>query len=363
MVLQLSDVVVCGEIINTRKNSVHGWLGLRDRDTPLPLQLTGNCAPDLAGRHFRFTARPARQSETTIDLSRLALQQIGPTGTITAARKVKVSDEWADEPLLSTANDDAAADGWKPSLYLEWFSQNGRVVVELVDPEIEFLDDDEEFDIVPVDADERPGPTSGYLELPLPIDFEPDSLLDEEDDFDSDDDDDGDDDLDEDDAWEAESDDPYGLFPEELHDHFDRAAAETNHSLMWGEDEDQVAREIERMDELIERGEDVPVGSLFDPPMRLPSPKQMNQMSDPQAEQVLKSLLARLALYGVALDICEHYTPRDAYRLLVERICPEEGVFPELRNTQWVQHFMTHEFCPQCDAEFEWEENRREEEN
>jgi len=372
MALQLSDVVLCGEIINTNKNSVHGWLGIRDRDTPLLLQLTGNCAPDLAGRHIRFTARPAMQSETPLDLSTLALQQIGPTGTMTAARKIKAGHDLSVSLRSESDEDNGSSSGWKPCLYLEWFSQNGRVVVELVDPEIEFLEDDEEIDLMPSDADERPGPTSGYLELPLPLDFEPNALLDEEDDFiieveaevdaDGDEIEPGDED-DEEHEWDAEGEDPYGLFPEELHDHFDQAAAEANHFLTWGQDEDQVAREIERMDELIERGEDVPVGSLFDPPIRLPSPEQLERVSDHQAEQVLKSLLARLALHGIALDICEHYTPRAAYRLLVERICPEEGVFPELRNTQWVQHFMTHEFCSQCDAEFGREQNQREEEH
>jgi hypothetical protein len=147
-----------------------------------------------------------------------------------------------------------------------------------------------------------------------------------------------------------------------LLDHLDREAARTDETLA-GDDANDTIRELELMDALIERGEDVPVGSLFDPPMQLPSVEQLDQMDDAEAEAVFKALLARLALYGVALDMCEHYTPRAAYRLLVEEIGPEEGVFPELQQTQWVQHFMTHEFCDQCDARFEeeWDQEQNDE--
>ena len=57
MALQLSDLVVCGEIFNTSKNTVHGWLGLRDQERAVHLQLTGNPEPDLVGRHIRFESK------------------------------------------------------------------------------------------------------------------------------------------------------------------------------------------------------------------------------------------------------------------------------------------------------------------
>ncbi len=109
-------------------------------------------------------------------------------------------------------------------------------------------------------------------------------------------------------------------------------------------------QELELMDELIERGVGEPVGALFDGPLRLRRPDQLN---DREAEQELKALLAQLALHGIALDICVHFTAAEAYRLLVERICREENAYAELRGTQWVQHFSTADFCPACQAEFE----------
>jgi hypothetical protein len=57
-----------------------------------------------------------------------------------------------------------------------------------------------------------------------------------------------------------------------------------------------------------------------------------------------------LARCGVSLAVCHHFTPREAYRLLIEEICVEERAYRELQGTQWVQTFMTSEYCPQCEA-------------
>ena len=346
MALRLSDWVVCGEIDNTRRNAVHGWLGLRDRDTPVPLHLTGNCAPDLAGRRLRFKARaPVGLDEAfdgNLDLSVLAAQQIGPTGEMTAIRQVRVLDSAAHDRTRRPAAHEPAPNEWKTCLYLEWFSQNGRMVVELVEPEIEFIDPPRSDEAL----EQPPSPSGAYLELfrgygddEPPLDDDLEAML-----------------LDEEEAGfeqEDEEDDPYGLFPAALHQHFDREAERADEVVFDDDPRDHPPSDLDLIDTLIESGLDVPVGSLFDPPMRLPSVEQVAALPDAEAEQVLRSLLARLALYGIALDVCEHYTPQEAYRLLVERICPEEGVFPELGQTQWVQHFMTHEFCDRCTAELE----------
>ena len=51
--------------------------------------------------------------------------------------------------------------------------------------------------------------------------------------------------------------------------------------------------------------------------------------------------------------MCEHYTPREAYRLLTEQILREETVYPDIPSTGFVYHYMTCEYCPKCDAEME----------
>ena len=74
-------------------------------------------------------------------------------------------------------------------------------------------------------------------------------------------------------------------------------------------------------------------------------------------------LLTRLALHGVALDMCEHYTALDSYRLLIEEILPEAQIHPQLCSTGFIQHYATWEHCAVCAAEFDAEYERRNEDD
>ena len=56
MTLRLSEYVVAGEIINRQRHSTHGWIALRGQRRPILVQLTGDPAPNLAGKRFRFPA-------------------------------------------------------------------------------------------------------------------------------------------------------------------------------------------------------------------------------------------------------------------------------------------------------------------
>jgi hypothetical protein len=109
-------------------------------------------------------------------------------------------------------------------------------------------------------------------------------------------------------------------------------------------------REMELMDYLIENSDGEQLDSVCRPPVPL---EKLGELSEEDVERALKKVLAQLALYGVALDICPHFTPRMAYRLLVEKIFTENGFFPQLRGTGWVQHYSTWEYCPQCEAELD----------
>ena len=333
MALRLGDHVVCGELFNTRHYSTHGWLQIRGRKTPIHLELTGNPDPDLSGRHIRFEVNEDGAAEPSdLDLSKLAPHQIGPTGTMTAAHRVEAVEDTDGKRSGHTAE----------CLYLEWFSQNGRVVVELMDPQIEFVEDEEEDSAIATDGDADAQDVFG-IDASSPFDsdrVEIDDLFD----VDTDDDD-----------------DPYGLLPDELQNELDVQALELDRAaLKPDEDTARAMRELELMDDLIENSDGVPVGQVFDSPVKLPKP---DDLTEENAEKVLKQLLAQLALYGIALNVCEHFTPLEAYRLLVERICHEEGAFPELRQTQWVQHYATWEYCKKCEAELEeeWEQRQKEE--
>ena len=122
----------------------------------------------------------------------------------------------------------------------------------------------------------------------------------------------------------------------------------------------------EQWDEIFDGEKDEPLATLFDPPIALKKPDEI--VDEEEAEVLLKGLLARLAMHGVALDMCEHFTSLDAYRLLVEEILPDAHIHPQLSSSGFVQHYATWEHCPRCEANFdaEWEsrekEKRREDE-
>lgn len=352
MALRLSDRVVCGELFNNRWYSTHGWLGLQGQEHPIRFELTGNPDPDLAGWHIRFEAREAIETadgdlelpaaaSNDDELPRFAWRQIGPTGTMTAAREVRAFDCSTEEFLRRCELGEPPPTEWKRCLYLEWHGQNGRVVVELVDPVIEFV----KFVELKPGTEQAPPAAAEDEAACEPTDAEADEselLGDFSDATDS----------------EDEPQDEYDLIPDELQRQFDLEAAETDLSLENDENKPQVIRELELMDELIERGEGEPICSIFDANFKLPLP---DQLDDADVETALKTLLGQLALFGIALDVCEHYTPRAAYRLLLERICPEQRAYSELRGTEWVQHFSTFDFCEVCEAEAEreYEEHER----
>jgi len=353
MALRLNDLVEAGELFNTRNYSVHGVLKLRGREEPLLLELTGNCSPDLMGRHIRFEAReipkdrpqlcePTSEEEAERVRRSLHWRQIGATGDMTAARKVKWADCSVQELLSRSKLKEPPPFEWKPCLYLEWFGQNGRVVVELVDPIIEYL---ERVDFDGPTATKAPEPetkedTAGLGITTVRMNQDGDAEVTEEV-FPS---------PDEDDEDGEGPDDPYGLFKPELQQQLDADALSMDRSLKDPDDSDRFMEETERMDDLIENSEGQVLRSFVIPGRRLRSP---DELDDAAVEAELKALLAQLALFGIAFDVCEHCTPRDAYRLLVTEVLPKEHGYPEMRGTGWVQHYSTSDYCAQCDAEAE----------
>jgi hypothetical protein len=390
MAMRLADLVVRGELFNTRSYSVHGWLELQGAEQPLVLELTGNCSPDLRGWHIRFENRNPPPGEDCAGLPELgqpggegpgpqqelrcegpaqtqhpddvppfaapflplglAWQQVGPTGTMTAARKVRVAP-CPPKGLCSRREPGEPPTGeWKRCLHLEWFSQNGRVVLVLPDPILEFV---EKTQWNEPSAEDVPSSVNG--DAPPSQPSEPQNAAEGRSDTTSIR-------LDEDGNIEVRDespldkdetpDDPYRLFPTDLERQFEAEALATDQAIQDDDDKPQCVREAELLDHLIETSEGVTLDELFDGPLKLPLPEQLD---DEQVEGALKTLLTQLALFGIALDVCEHYTPRAAYKLLLDQICREERAYPELRNTQWVQHFATSDFCPRCEAKFEQE--------
>ena len=339
--LRLGPMVVSGEIDNTRPYAVCGWLKLRGQEHPLTLNLTGDAGENLRGKRVRFEPGAGgtnllNQQFVPPSLSdKLAWQQVGPTGPMTLA----------------------AGPAGSRKLRLEWDSQNGRVLLDLPAASVTVLPDRDLADELDDLADED---LDGFLG-------------DDEDDLPWDDDEVGGDLVGSGALFDDEDDDPFGLFPLDLQDQLDDDADDLDRQVIPGYDggsydldgpdlldfdgEDDgpggsFASDLRRLEELIEGGAGVPIGQVFDPPLRL---RPSSQLNDVRVEAALKLLLARMAEHGIALDICEHYTPRESYEYLLGEICPTELTHPELDPVRWVQHFSTSDNCEACDAEFERE--------
>ena len=130
MAWRLHEHVLRGKIDNCTRGRVTGEIWLAGIDQPLVLELTGDCAPDVAGCELKFENPNAILMMTRPP----APQQRGPAGDITAARKVRVFDVPIGEALAMCRRGATPPEHMANSLYLEWFSErSGRVVIESAD--------------------------------------------------------------------------------------------------------------------------------------------------------------------------------------------------------------------------------------
>jgi len=322
MALQLGQFAAYGELWNTHRNSVCGWLGLMGMDIQIRLELTGNCESDLAGKHIRFRARAVPLA--TLDAKQvrtIQIRHIGPVGKMTLALRVSTDTEGNVLPP-DLVDGDVPCD-WKPLLNLEWFSQHGRTVVQMVDPVVEFVGSEN-------DGAEAADAFFGAL-------FEEQAgMPEEEDEF----------------AHPSlQGQDPYcpGSDFEDL-----LAASERDEEVA------KAMQETELMDDLIESKEEgESLVALLDGSAPLPDP---NDLDENRAAYILRFILARLATCGVAIHMCEHVTALETYRIFREHMSPDAHCFRQLSGTGWVQSFLTSEYCPVCEEEFEREWQQRESE-
>jgi hypothetical protein len=152
----------------------------------------------------------------------------------------------------------------------------------------------------------------------------------------------------------------FKLLPDGLQQHLDAKSASLHRSAV--DDDNDSIRELELMDYLIKFGNGETMDSVVGSLDCLPDPDTLNEN---QAQVALRTLLTKMALYGIAFDMCAHYTALDAYRLLITEILKEERFYPQLQQTRWVQHLSSFDYCPDCSEEFECghEEINREKES
>ena len=366
---------------NAQRNSVSGWLEVLRTETHegvetvepslVMLSFTGNLGGELEGRNFRFEVR-----ERDLPQPRLVLEkqfrsdQIGAMGD-SVFRMVRVPLVSNDEFCEATERGATPPEEQRASIYLEWYSQNGRVVLELLDPKLEFeghYQDLADPEPEPVPSQEDVGPPSittiirnddGTFDVIPDPNHSPESEEDE---------------------------DPFELFPKNLEEQIRESAAEEDlpsddpfystpeltDERPWTDEPPATPRSwdevipgidpetkamYEQWDEVVHGTKDEPLTWLFDEPLCLPKPDAVRD--EEHAWQVLHALLTAMALRGVAFDMCPHFTAMRAYRLLIEELLPDAGVHPDLVSTGFVQHYSSWESCPDCEAEVEEDYRKR----
>jgi hypothetical protein len=132
MAWRIHDNILKGEIDNRERGRVRGLIWLVGRATPMTLDLSGNCLPDLAGCFVKFNNPHSTMAAR--ERTDLAEQQRGRAGDITGSRKVRVLDVSLEEARRLAHEDKKPPEHMADALYIEWFSDaNGRVVIESTD--------------------------------------------------------------------------------------------------------------------------------------------------------------------------------------------------------------------------------------
>lgn len=356
MTLRLGEYVVRGELNNTKPFSTFGCFELAGREVPIVFELTGDCAPDLKGKRICFEAVPP-PGEAAGKPPKVADRLIGVTGTASAAGWVRTFTCSTEEFCRRAKLGEAPPTTWQRHLYLEFFTQHGRTLIELGGSLLEYEagggDSEEGEDWRPLPHQGAPMPPDPNEERPAEEDgpvgpeiiiLRPTGEIERVDPREA---------LEPRAPWEE---------PCDLQGQLDAQTAAVERAIRGqddGEDPDQMIAELELMDHLITHEDGDPLALAFLTPRRLPPP---DEIPEARIEPLLKGLLAELALCGVALHVCEHFTLRETYRLLLEKIGSEWTYHPQLRGTMWAQHYMTSEYCPQCEEEFQrkYEEFNRE---
>ena len=104
-----------------------GDIYLEGLNEPIRLELDGHCFPDLAGRHLTFGNLAPRAGQ---DLEALQRLQCGQAGEMTADRMVRIPTIPGEEVDRCLRERRPIPTRWSQSLHLEWFADNGRLLIE-----------------------------------------------------------------------------------------------------------------------------------------------------------------------------------------------------------------------------------------
>ena len=341
MAYRFGEHITWGLIDNRRRNTTRGMLHFwGEPQVALDFTLTGDCSPDLRGKLVRFWCRQDPWECKPLDpalCKGFHWRQIGATGQMTASGWVKSMPCSGEEFMRRAALGEPPPTPWVRRLYLEWYGQNGCVVIEMADPLVEQCPFTDEIDDRPLSRDELWAPLPNLAMMPAAalkdsppaglgitqISRDEDGTLIKH--------------------WSKVTDEWVVELDDEEAQVLENGRPEEEES-----DEDFMA-ELELMDDCLEHGGTPLLDLLGD----MGVPPAEDCLDDEALSTQLKLIIGRLAQFNVAFDVCEHFTEREAYRLLTEEILPEEYGYPEMAGTEWIQHYSTHEFCATCDEEAE----------
>ena len=114
----------------------------------------------------------------------------------------------------------------------------------------------------------------------------------------------------------------------------------------WNTDIDNL---YQFLDELSDGSSDLPIISLLESP---PSHDLPGSMRPAEVQETLRDLIAQLALLGISVNICPHFSAERALGWLVEEVVFEEQVHPRMVCHGYVSFYMTSDRCGQCSLEF-----------
>ena len=114
----------------------------------------------------------------------------------------------------------------------------------------------------------------------------------------------------------------------------------------WSTDIDNL---YQFLDELSDGSCDLPIISLLESP---PAHDLPGSMRPNEVQETLRDLIAQLALLGVSVNICPHFSAERALGWLVEEVVFEEQVHPRMVCHGYVSFYMTSDRCGQCSLEF-----------
>lgn len=344
MAYRFSEYVVGGHINNTKPHRTFGYFVLAgEENAPVCFDLFGDCGPDMQGKVISFeVAQPPSPPAESVGVRP---HLFGSTGDISAAGWVRQFDCSVEEYLRRSKLGEAPPTYWVRRFYFEFYCQQGRVVIELSNPTVEYNAGDEDHE------DWRPLPNT--KPMPGPPDKKPDpNSIPEMVIFD--------------DEGRVERVDPRDYLDERgesreinsLQHELDKQSRAVDRAISGASDDDDIIAELEATDNAMldaiddEKGD--PISQALYTAHNLPAP---DEIAEEEIEPLLKALVGEMALYGMSFSICDHYSLRDAYRLLYNNMDDEWRFHPKLAVTGWVQSFSTSDHCKKCDEEFD-ERNR-----